>query len=447
MEMHPFSGKAEDWPIFAPAFKMLIYDKCSNDAERMYHLRTLLPKDIKDSLGSALLHPSMFNYAMQELQRKYGSPHLVSMDCFNRLSTLPTLKEDDLPALKRFSSTVRGAVATLAYNGHGVQLECYPTLLSLLNKLPSGLRREWGKRSYSIESTGRRQPTLADFDQWLDTIFMEEQRAQPLTATSSSSRSKDRAPTRTGYSHSIAEAKKLARTGAAKHVPFRRRSCFACKADHRLDACARFKALDVEKRADLIRKNKGCWRCLDNGGDGHSSRLCPRPKKKCPTDDCKFHHHPLMHGASFAPRPVGAATPGDVPVSMLTLSNWAGDRDLYGSLPIVPVIVKSNGVEVHTFALLDQGSQVSLIHNSIAGQLNLKGPKRKTLTGTFHGNDPVIVTRRVNFELLSVDGISSFQVKQAESPQHFATANRLEPHQERLAAPQTRSNARGGYSR
>ena len=122
-----------------------------------------------------------------------------------------------------------------------------------------------------------------------------------------------------------------------------------------------------------------------------------------------------MHGASFAPRPVGAATPGDVPVSMLTLSNWAGDRDLYGSLPIVPVIVKSNGVEVHTFALLDQGSQVSLIHNSIAGQLNLKGPKRKTLTGTFHGNDPVIVTRRVNFELLSVDGISSFQVKQAES--------------------------------
>ena len=68
-----------------------------------------------------------------------------------------------------------------------------------------------------------------------------------------------------------------------------------------------------------------------------------------------------------------------------------------------------------TYALLDQGSQVSLIHHSLAAQLNLKGPKRRTLTGTFHGSDPIIVTRRVNFELLLTDGISSFRVNQAEA--------------------------------
>lgn len=249
MEMKPFSGKAEDWPIFAPSFKLLIYDKCSTDEERIVHLRNLLPKDMRNSLGSALFHPSMFNYAMQELQRKYGSYLMVSMDCFNKLTTLPTLKEDDLAALKRFSSTVRGVVAILACNGHDAHLEYYSTPLSLLNKLPSNLRREWGRRSNGIETTDRRQPTLSDFDLWLDTIYMEEQRAQPLTSVSSSSRSKDRGvPARTDSSHSIAEAKKLARAGTTK---FRRRSCFAHKADHRLDACAPFKALDVEKKQIL----------------------------------------------------------------------------------------------------------------------------------------------------------------------------------------------------
>ena len=47
---------------------------------------------------------------------------MMTMDCFSKLSTLANLKEDDLPALKRFSSTIQDAVATLVYNGHHAQL-------------------------------------------------------------------------------------------------------------------------------------------------------------------------------------------------------------------------------------------------------------------------------------------------------------------------------------
>ena len=422
MQLGRFSGLAKDWPTFKSCFKFIVYDNCGSDEEASVHLSTLLPSEVKESLGATLLQPHMFAYAMRELEKKYGSPQMVSMDCIGRMLGLPPLKEDDLPALKHFSSTVRGAVATLASTGHSAQLACHSTLLQLLNKLTPLLRREWGRQSYAIESATRLPPSLADFDHWLDTIYMEEQRAQPFVTNTG--RHKSNGPHRPGSTHSLAEAKKLAREGAAKY----RRSCHTCGADHRLDACARFKALHVEKRADLVRKKRICWRCLDNG-DGHATKECPRPKKKCTGEtDCKFFHHPLLHGASFAPRPAPTAHPVTsvktlttpavvppviVPVTLATSEN--SECDLYGALPIVPVVVKANGIELTTYALLDQGSQVSLIHQSLAAQLDLKGPKRKTLTGTFHGSDPIIVTRRVNFQLLSADGISCFRVNQAEA--------------------------------
>ena len=136
-ELKPLAGWPRIGQFSCSSFKLLIYDNCRSDAERLHHLRNYLPTHIQESLGSALLQPHMFNYAIQELQRKYSSPQMVSVDCIAKLLSLPTLKEDDLSALKHFTSTARGAVATLAYTGHSAQLECHSILLQILNKLPS----------------------------------------------------------------------------------------------------------------------------------------------------------------------------------------------------------------------------------------------------------------------------------------------------------------------
>ena len=217
MQLGKFSGLAKDWPTFKSCFKFIIYDNCSSDEEASVHLSTLLSSDVKESLGATLLQPHMFAHAMRELEKKYGSPQMVSMECIGRMLGLPTLKEDDLPSLKHFSSTVRGAVATLASPGHSAQLACHSTMLQLLNKLPPTLRREWGRQSFAIESVTRLPPSLADFDRWMDTIYMEELRGQPFVIPSSS-KQRSNAPHRPGSTHSLEEAKKLSIRGAAKFV-------------------------------------------------------------------------------------------------------------------------------------------------------------------------------------------------------------------------------------
>lgn len=83
------------------------------------------------------MQPEMFNNAMEELQRKYGSLQLFSMECLSKLMGLPPLIEDDHLAVKKLSSTVRGAVATLAHTGHASELGSYSTLIQLLNQLPA----------------------------------------------------------------------------------------------------------------------------------------------------------------------------------------------------------------------------------------------------------------------------------------------------------------------
>lgn len=46
-----------------------------------------------------------------------------------------------------------------------------------------------------------------------------------------------------------------------------------------------------------------------------------------------------------------------------------------------------------TYALLDSGSEY----------LDLNGPKKKITFGTFHGQDPIIETMKVNFNIRSLD--------------------------------------------
>ena len=108
-----------------------------------------------------------------------------------------------------------------------------------------------------------------------------------------------------------------------------------------------------------------CFSCFESAD--HQSRDCSR-KKRCDVEGCSKYHHPLIQGAALvfvAPPPLNNAPPvstlnATAPVFVGASSvNCASSAVL---LQIVPVAVAtSSGVKVNTFALLDSGSQTSLI--------------------------------------------------------------------------------------
>jgi hypothetical protein len=63
---------------------------------------------------------------------------------------LQSIADDDLTALKIFSTSFRAAVATLLFDGFEAKLESSETLDSVVKKLPLELRSKWTEYSYAI---------------------------------------------------------------------------------------------------------------------------------------------------------------------------------------------------------------------------------------------------------------------------------------------------------
>ena len=133
----------------------------------------------------------------------------------------------------------------------------------------------------------------------------------------------------------------------------------------------------VNQRAQLGKEKRLCFSCFESADN--QSCDCSR-KKRCDVEGCSKYHHPLIHSAApvfVAPPPLNSAPPvstlnATAPVFLRASSvNCTPSVDL---LQIVPVAVAtSSGVKVNTFALLDSGSQISLILEKFADAIGLVG--------------------------------------------------------------------------
>ena len=164
----------------------------------------------------------------------------------------------------------------------------------------------------------------------------------------------------------------------------------------------------VNQRAQLGKEKRLCFSCFESAD--HQSRDCSR-KKRCDVEGYSKYHHPLIQGAALvfvAPPPLNNAPPvstlnATAPVFVGASSvNCAPSAVL---LQIVPVAVAtSSGVKVNTFALLDSGSQTSLILEKFADAIGLVGKDSPLQLGTINLSGEPIRSRKVSFHVGAVEG-------------------------------------------
>ncbi|XP_057379661.1 uncharacterized protein LOC130701900 [Daphnia carinata] len=185
-------------------------------------------------------------------------------------------------------------------------------------------------------------------------------------------------------------------------------TCPVCDSHNRhpLSQCRQFRQLTVEKRAAIVKDFKACFRCLERD---HLSHDCKR-RERCSTANCEGFHHPLMHGAPKVYPPKRSETRQSDAVGVTftgsTASNSTSRRTL---LPIVPVILKANGMETRTFALLDSGSEISVLKRQTADHLGIRGRLERTTTKTVNGESQAVDTEVVCFTITSIDRTFDFE--------------------------------------
>lgn len=137
-----------------------------------------------------------------------------------------------------------------------------------------------------------------------------------------------------------------------------------------LNGCHNFKELTRDQKEAWIRKNNQCWRC---GRNHHASRCTL--KALCKT--CNRKHLLILHDlneravtASTAPKPPEnclVSTTKDI----LYVDRSVSSRRVM--LKVSKVIITNGDASLETYAVLDDGSERTILLQAAAQQLNLRG--------------------------------------------------------------------------
>ncbi|XP_062713921.1 uncharacterized protein LOC134290744 [Aedes albopictus] len=170
--------------------------------------------------------------------------------------------------------------------------------------------------------------------------------------------------------------------------------CLACNGScTSIAKCKRFEELSLDAKWAVVRESKLCRKCLRK----HNG-IC-RQQKPCGVNNCSFLHHPLLHNTlKDAEKDRTDKTP----------TNSTGSCNVHQSqtseilFRIVPVLIHGPSKVVMTYAFIDDGSELTLMEESLAEELGVKGPRTSLCLKWTSG------TTRVEAESQIVDvGISA----------------------------------------
>ncbi|KFD49682.1 hypothetical protein M513_09379 [Trichuris suis] len=341
----------------------------------------------------------MYPEALANLRRLFGdSSRALDMHIHSLLNIAP-MKSNSKEEVERFFFEVRGAVSTFRALGSNIELQSKATLHSVSTKLTYKLKTAWARRAFDLLP---KMATLIDFDKWLEEMVIVRNSVGDSEADSSQAKKLPRRPKSTRQVNVLTSS-----TGTIV--------CRICELNHPLEQCPQFLSLSPLCRAETLKNFGLCFRFIDSS---HRARSC-RSRRKCGVDGCRLRHHPLCPPAPrvYAPAPAQREERSATNFRPSSESTMIGTTVTNASevvlLSVVPVMIASGDRVVSTYALLDAGSEGSLITERLARQLHLAKDRCQLRLSTFHGQDPPQELFKTTFQIRSVRGEKTFDIKNA----------------------------------
>ncbi|CAH8529704.1 unnamed protein product [Schistosoma bovis] len=161
--------------------------------------------------------------------------------------------------------------------------------------------------------------------------------------------------------------------------------CSMCSYDHAIDKCPQFLALTVQDRWSHAKSKGICFVCLRQG---HRVTEC-KLTKRCNVNGCEKKHHSLLHSESDKP-------------GISICCGYTKSLISQVCLGMIPVRLKLRKAEIVGYALLDNGSDVTLIKSNCLRSLGLSEDQASVVVETVGGNRTMKVTS-ASFEVYSLD--------------------------------------------
>ncbi|XP_026739836.1 uncharacterized protein LOC113502195 [Trichoplusia ni] len=347
IELPYFNGACEEWLAFRRTYEDTAASFSA--AQNLARLRRAIQGKAKEAVQSLLFTAEKPHEVIKGLESRFGRPGALALAELEKLKNLSKVSESP-GEICVFASRVKNAIETIKALKKPQYLSSPETLKAIVDKMPPTMKFRWfayhrGRRDEDIQE-------LLLIEEFLD---IEADMCGDFAPPEVPSEKKcSRRPVHTVQEES--QDKKF------------KKSCPVCEEEHFATECKKFKEASIDKKWDIIKKAKICFKCLRFK---HLRSNCKAPVCR----KCRRWHHTILH--SDKPEVQKSSKEGAPEEKVASVHNNKDEDRAY--LKIVPVQLYGPKGQVRVLALLDEGSTVTLLDASIAEKIGAAG-SREALT-------------------------------------------------------------------
>lgn len=369
-ELPTFTGAATEWLPFKAAYNDSSSICKFTVNENLARLRNCIKGEAREAVSALLYSASDPQVIMKTLEQYYGRPEILMDRVMEDLKRLPRLM-GAASELNSFAVKFQNIVCVLSKMDNRGYIWNPMLVREVVDKLSPHIKSRWcDYASETVESS--REPEVILLSRFL---MREADRAMRYAFTNTTA-----APTAKKETRSVPQFITKKKSGReAVYVTSgkedeKKQECLCCGSDHEVPKCAKFLKMSIEERWNWVRTARICFKCVTRR---HRREHCRA--KRCGKGTCSRPHHALLHKdreereAPPSEKPDKATDPESPQEAVMTVSTSsnAPQRVL---LKVCPVILKGPSGQISTFALLDEGSTISLIDEELARSLHASGP-------------------------------------------------------------------------
>ncbi|KAF4514206.1 UNVERIFIED_CONTAM: hypothetical protein B566_EDAN019426, partial [Ephemera danica] len=404
VELSYFDGNPAGYWKFIRQFEYYIEADTDDDGQRMLYLLYYCRGKAKEAIEECVTLPPSEAYARARslLLDLFGHKYHVGKSLLAELFKLTHSAITSPEALTQLSIKMQNCEISLNQMKYIGDMNSEETLERISRCLSVSLQEKWAELAYSLNSNGC-EPTFADLRKFVTTMAGVARGRFGQIAHEAMQRSKVlMRPLHERHDN----RQKVYNSNFAVSRTFQHQSdeafgtCVICQQLHTLKDCPRFTSSNYTERWEIVQQFKVCFSCLDVG---HRARDC-RSTRRCGHDGCVGRHHQLLHQR-------GQSTPS--PPAIVSVSCGTVKNESRGvALGLVPVKLVGNNREIVAYALLDSGSDTTLIRRDIIDILGWTTANSNVIVNTLNGSCQV-ESMCSGFKVTSIDGSNSITVDQA----------------------------------
>lgn len=342
IQLPNFSGRYEDWPSFRDLFSSIISkDTSTSKVEKLHYLKSCLKGEAELLVRNLPTTDENFEQAWKVLSDYYENKRLLTRSYLSHFTSLQKLKGESASDLRKLYHNVRSIVGSLASIGRPITSGQDLFVHLVVELLDTRSRRKW-----ETHLGEEMNPSSYDeLQRFLDRRLHTLESLQPVKLEAGSSKVNSDITRQTRSLHTRKQENKENKHGR----------CSLCHKDHYIMFCDSYKEKTAEERKQFVKDNNLCFNCLGR----HKVSECTS-KKSCTT--CQARHHTTIHDAcqinEVAKTSHIAQQPLHSPVAVLLATARVRVKDRFG-------------VAHSVRALIDQGSESSLVSESLVQRLRL----------------------------------------------------------------------------